>query len=183
MAVRPFDGICPDIHATAYIDPAATVIGRVAIGAHSSLWPGVVVRGDINSIEIGDNTNIQDNSILHVTHESPYYRGAALRVGNAVTVGHGVCLHGCEIEDNCLIGMGSLVLDRARVETGCLLGAGSLVAPGKVIESGWLWLGRPAKKVRRLTDQELEYLSYSARHYAALKDRYGNQAGSPSGAP
>lgn len=172
MAIRPFEDIYPDIAPSAYVDAAATVIGKVAIGADSSLWPGVVARGDVNSIKIGANTNIQDGSILHVTHKSDYFSGAGLVVGDHVTVGHMVCLHGCTVEDNCLIGMGSLLMDGAVVQAGAMLGAGSLVSPGKVLEGGYLWLGRPAKRIRELTDEEREYLSYSAAHYVALKNRH-----------
>ncbi len=172
MPVRSFENFVPDIHPSAYIDEAATVIGLVAVGADSSLWPGVVARGDVNSINIGESTNIQDGSILHVTHNSEFFSGAGLEIGDNVTVGHLVCLHACKIEDNCLIGMGSLVMDGAVVQSGAMLGAGSLVAPGKVLEGGYLWLGRPAKRHRPLTDQEREYLAYSARHYVSLKNRH-----------
>ncbi len=173
MPIRDFESKRPRIAATAYIDPQALVIGDVEIGAHASLWPNVVVRGDVHSIKIGANTNIQDGSILHVSHDSEFAPGGfSLQVGIGVTVGHQVILHGCEIGDNCLIGMGSMVMDGARIEAGTMLGAGSLVGPGKVIEAGYLWHGRPARRVRYLTPDEVRYLTYSSKHYIRLKDRH-----------
>ena len=173
MPIRPFEDYQPSIAESAYIDPAALVIGQVTIGENASLWPNVVARGDIQSINIGANTNIQDGSILHVSHDSQFAPGGfALSVGSGVTVGHMVALHGCVIGDNCLIGMGSMVMDGARIEAGSMLGAGSLVAPGKVIEGGYLWHGRPARRVRVLTEDEQKYLIYSAEHYVRLKNRH-----------
>jgi carbonic anhydrase/acetyltransferase-like protein (isoleucine patch superfamily) len=173
MPVRPFETKHPRIAASAYVDPAAVVIGDVEVGMDASLWPCVVARGDIHSIKIGANTNIQDGSVLHVSHDSEFAHGGfALAVGCGVTVGHMVMLHGCTIEDNCLIGMGSIVMDGARIESGAMLGAGSLVTPGMALEGGYLWLGRPARKVRALTADEQRYLVYSAEHYVRLKDRH-----------
>ena len=149
MPVRSFENHHPRRADSAYIDPQALVISGVDIGADASLWPNVVVRGDVHSIKIGANTNIRDASVLHVSHDSEFAPGGfPLVVGDAVTVGHMAVLHGCTIESNCLIGMGSLVLDGARVQAGTMLGAGSLVGPGKVIEGGHLWHGRPARRVR-----------------------------------
>lgn len=173
MPIRPFEEHLPRIAESAYIDPTALVIGQVEIGADASLWPNVVARGDIQSIKIGENTNIQDGSILHVSHDSQFAPGGfPLSIGSGVTVGHMVALHGCVIEDICLIGMGSMVMDGARVEAGAMLGAGSLVAPGKIIEGGYLWHGRPARRVRALTADEQHYLAYSAKHYVRLKNRH-----------
>lgn len=173
MPVRRFETHTPRIADSAYIDPLALVIGDVEIGANASLWPQVVVRGDIHSIKIGDNTNIQDGSVLHVSHDSEFAPGGfPLVVGRGVTVGHSAVLHGCTIEDGCLIGMGSLVMDGAVIQTGAMLGAGSLVSPGVVVEGGYLWLGRPARRVRPLTAEESRYLRYSAEHYVRLKNRY-----------
>jgi carbonic anhydrase/acetyltransferase-like protein (isoleucine patch superfamily) len=173
MPIRPFESKRPRIAESAYIDPMATVIGAVEIGADASLWPNVVARGDIHSIKIGDNTNIQDGSVLHVSHDSEFAPGGfPLVVGRGVTVGHMVVLHGCTIEDNCLIGMGSIVMDGALVQAGAMLGAGSLVAPGKTIEGGYLWHGRPARRIRLLTANEQRYLTYSAGHYVRLKNRH-----------
>lgn len=178
MTIRSFEHHTPVIDGSAYIDPTALVIGQVEIGAESSLWPNVVARGDIHHIRIGASTNIQDGSVLHVTHDSEFAPGGyPLEIGNAVTVGHMVVLHGCRIEDNCLIGMGSMIMDGAVVQAGAMVGAGSLVAPGKVLEGGWLWVGRPAKQVRPLKEEEIQFLEYSARHYAHLKDRHLAGAG------
>ena len=173
MPIRRFETKHPRIAASAYIDPQALVIGDVEIGADSSLWPNVVVRGDIHFINIGANTNIQDGSVLHVSHDSEFAPGGfPLIVGDGVTVGHMVVLHGCTIESNCLIGMGSIVMDGARVLAGAMLGAGSLVAPGKVLQGGYLWHGRPARQARPLTADEQRYLRYSADHYVRLKNRH-----------
>ena len=174
MSIRPFENLIPCIAASAYIDATALVIGDVEIGADSSVWPLTVIRGDINSIKIGVSTNIQDGSILHVSHDSEYAPGGfPLHVGNGITVGHHVVLHGCEIGDRCLIGMGSVVLDGARIESGAMLAAGSLVAPGKVLEGGFLWRGSPVQRARELTSQERHYLDYSADYYVQLARRHG----------
>lgn len=173
MPIRSFESKQPRIDASAYIDSQALVVGDVEIGADASLWPNVVARGDIQSIKIGVNTNIQDNSVLHVSHDSEFAPGGfPLTIGAGVTVGHMVVLHGCTIEDNCLIGMGSMVMDGALIQAGVMLGAGSLVAPAKHIEGGYLWHGRPARRVRPLTPEEQRYLRYSAEHYVRLKNRH-----------
>lgn len=173
MAIRDFEDILPDIDPSVFVEDSALVIGDVTIGANSSIWPFTIIRGDVNKIRIGENTNIQDNSVLHVTHDGPYNPGGyALKVGNNITVGHRVTLHGCTIEDNCLIGMSVTIMDGAIVHSNNLIGAGSLVAPGKELESGYLWLGNPARKVRALTDKEIESIQYSAQHYVRLKNRY-----------
>ena len=173
MSIRCFEGHAPTIHATVYIDEQAMVGGRVTIGADSSVWPMCVIRGDINSIEIGERTNIQDGSVLHVTHDSEFAQGGMpLVVGSDVTVGHNVILHACTIEDLCLIGMGSVVLDGAVVRKGAMIGAGSLVPPNKELEGGYLYVGSPVKRVRELSEKERRFLKYSAEHYARLKDRH-----------
>lgn len=171
--VRPFDGTHPDIDPSAWIDETALILGEVRIGAESSIWPKVVVRGDIQKIAIGDRSNIQDGSVLHVSHDSEFLPGGApLLVGDEVTVGHNVILHGCELRDRCLIGMGSIVMDRTVVQSHVVLGAGSVVPGGKVLESGYLYVGSPARRVRSLTDQELDYFEYSAQHYVRLARRH-----------
>jgi len=155
------------------VHPRATVIGEVVLGGNSSVWPGAVIRGDVNSIHIGADTNIQDNSVLHVSHKTAADPvGGPLVIGDRVTVGHSVILHACTIEDECLIGMGSIVLDKAVVKKHVLLGAGSLVPEGKILESGHLYLGRPAKAVRPLTAEEIAYFNYSAEHYIRLMRSY-----------
>jgi len=178
--VRAYDGRQPDLGQRIWIDPAATVIGAVRLGDDVSVWPGVVLRGDVNTIEIGARTNIQDATVGHVTHDGPYTPagGIPLIVGQDVTVGHAVVLHACTVGDRCLVGMGSLILDGATLEPDVLLGAGSLVSPGKTLASGWLYRGRPAEPVRRLGEDELEMLRYSAAHYVRLKDRYLNPCAS-----
>lgn len=171
--IRSFEQHHPRIGEDVYIDPGALLIGDVQIGNQSSVWPMTVIRGDINRIEIGERTNIQDGSVLHVTHASPYAtEGFPLFIGDDVTVGHKACLHACRIEHHCLIGMGAIVLDGAHLPPYTLLAAGSLVAPGKTLEGGYLWSGTPAKKNRLLRDKELEYLDYSAKYYAELGKRH-----------
>jgi len=173
MTIRKFEKFTPEIAETAFVDESAVVTGRVSIGANSSIWPMCSVRGDINSISIGECTNIQDGCILHVTHDSEFAPGGAkLEVGNNITVGHNVVLHACTVEDECLIGMGAVVLDGAIIQTGAMIGAGSLVPPGKVLEGGYLWLGSPVKRVRKLSQKETDFLKYSAMHYVKLKDRH-----------
>ena len=173
MTIETYRSIAPRLGRDVYVHPSATVIGDVELGDRVSVWPGVVIRGDVNAIRIGEGTNIQDNSVLHVTHRSAADpRGAPLAVGSRVTVGHGVILHGCEIGDECLIGMGALVMDRAVVQTRVMLGAGSLVPEGKVLEGGWLYVGRPAKAVRRLTEGEIANLRASAARYRELAGEY-----------
>ena len=171
--IRPFEDKTPHIDPTAWVDDTAVVIGDVTLGPGASIWPLCVVRGDIHRIEIGADTNIQDGSVLHVTHDSRFMPGGApLIVHHHVTVGHQVVLHGCEIGDHCLIGIGARVLDRAVIEPRTLLGAGSLVTPGQVLTGGSLWVGAPARRVRALTDRELEYLEYSAANYVRLAQRH-----------
>ena len=173
--IRSFNNINPEIHETAYIDQQSTVIGNVKIGKDSAIWPQVVVRGDINSITIGDRTNIQDGSILHVTHASDFCpSGYSLSIGNDVTVGHSAVIHACTIKDTVLIGMGSIILDGAVINSNCMLAAGALVGSGKELESGFLYVGSPAKKLRELSEREMKFLSYSAKGYVDLKNQYMN---------
>lgn len=173
MTIRVFEDMAPQLADGVYVDEMALVVGDVHIGADSSVWPLSVVRGDVNSIRIGERSNIQDGSVLHVTHcHEANPEGHALHIGNEVTVGHNVVLHGCRIGDSCLIGMGAIVLDGAELRDGVVLGAGSLVPPGKVLEGGYLWLGSPARRARALNEEEIERLSYSAAHYVRLKNRH-----------
>lgn len=173
MSCRAFGDARPQLGPGAWVDDTAVVIGRVNLGADSSVWPLCVLRGDVNSIRIGARTNIQDGSVLHVnqpTEAEP--DGAPLQVGDDVTVGHKVILHGCTIEDGTLIGMGAVVLDRARVCSGALVAAGALVTPGKTLEGGWLWAGQPARAVRELNAGERAMIAHSAAHYVRLAARY-----------
>ena len=171
--VRDFEGQRPRLGQRVYVADQALVIGQVEIGDDSSIWPMTVVRADVKHIRIGARSNIQDGSVLHVTHDSGYHPGGyALAVGSDVTVGHRVILHGCTIGDRSLIGMGATVMDGAVLEPDLILGAGSLVPPGKTLTSGYLWVGSPARRARAITDEEREGLLYSAAHYVRLKDRY-----------
>jgi carbonic anhydrase/acetyltransferase-like protein (isoleucine patch superfamily) len=173
MTIRSFEDYTPEIAESAFVDDSAVVTGNVVIGADSSVWPMCSIRGDIHSIRIGERTNIQDGSILHVTHDSEFAPGGnALSIGNDVTVGHNAVVHACTVEDLCLIGMGSVILDGAIVRKGAMVGAGSLVSPGKEIAGGYLWLGSPAKRVRELTEKEKAFLQYSSSHYVDLKNRH-----------
>ncbi len=171
--IRPYREWNPEFDETVFIDPSAQVIGRTTIGKDSSIWPLVSVRGDVHSIEIGERTNIQDNSVLHVTQPNDTAPdGYPLIIGDEVTVGHGAILHACTIGNRCLIGMGATVLDGAILEDGVLLAAGSLVAPGKKLAGGYLWRGAPAVKARELTDAEIKWLKTSADNYVCLKNEY-----------
>ena len=171
--IREFEGIKPTISANCYIDPSAEVIGDVVIGENSSVWPLTVIRGDVNIIRIGDNTNIQDGSVLHVSHAGEFNpKGAELHIGNQVSVAHKALMHGCRIGDRCMIGMGSIIMDDAIVEDEVMIGAGSLVPPGKRLESGYLFLGNPVKQIREITAREKEFLIYLANHYVQSKQKY-----------
>lgn len=173
MSVRRFMQAYPQIGANTYIDEMAVVIGNVNIGDDSSIWPFASIRGDIHHITIGHRTSIQDGCVLHVTHDSEYHPGGSpLIIGSDVTVGHNVTLHACHISDLCIIGMGSIVLDKVMIEPEVILGAGSLVPPGKTLESGFLWVGSPAVKKRALTEQERAFIRYSAQSYVKLKNNY-----------
>jgi carbonic anhydrase/acetyltransferase-like protein (isoleucine patch superfamily) len=174
MNIRPFQQIFPTLGARVYVDAAACVIGDVVLGDDVSIWPGTVVRGDVNYIRIGDRSNVQDGSVIHVTHDGPYGRpgGFATLIGADVTIGHRAVVHACVIEDACLIGMGSVILDGAVIRKHGFVGAGAVVSPGKTVASGELWLGNPARCVRKLSEKEIEQLYYSAQHYVRLKDKY-----------
>ena len=146
----------------------ATVVGDVRLAKDVGIWFGVTIRGDDSSITIGEGTNVQDNSCIHVDV------GAPLTIGRGVTIGHNVTLHGIEVGDYSLIGMGSIVMDNAVVESRVMIGAGALVAPGKRLESGYLYIGNPCRRARELSEKELAYLRYSAEHYVSLKNRHMN---------
>lgn len=173
MPTSSYLGSAPVLAESVYLHASAQVIGDVRIGRDSSVWCNAVLRGDVNRIVIGECSNIQDLTMGHVSHKNAAKpEGSPLLIGNHVTIGHAVILHGCTIGDECLIGMGSIVMDDAVVERRVMLGAGSLVPPGKVLESGHLYVGRPAVKVRALSDEELAYLKYSAEHYVRVKNNY-----------
>ncbi|WP_202308122.1 gamma carbonic anhydrase family protein [Dryocola clanedunensis] len=174
--LRPFYKISPKTGQRVMLDPSSVVIGDVTLGDDVSVWPLVAIRGDVNHVAIGARSNIQDGSVLHVTHKSSYKpEGNPLIVGEDVTVGHKVMLHGCTIGDRVLVGMGSILLDGVIVEDDVMIGAGSLVPQNKRLESGFLYLGSPVKQVRPLTEAELEGLKYSANNYVRWKDEYLDQ--------
>lgn len=173
MNIRPFQNLNPVIDDSVFIDKTAVIIGDVELGVDVSIWPMSVLRGDVNSIRIGNATNIQDGSILHVSHRhASDPDGGPLIIGKGVTVGHGAILHACLIDDYCLVGMGSTILDKAHMEHHSMLGAGSVLPPGKIIKTGELWVGNPAKKVKDLSQSERDSLEYSAHHYVKLKTLY-----------
>ena len=173
MTIRDFNGISPKIAETAFVDETAVVIGDVTIGADSSIWPMTVARGDVHSITIGERTNIQDASVLHVTHDGKYTPGGyPLIVGDDVTVGHRVTLHACTVGNLCLIGMSATIMDGVVIGDKTIIAAGALVPTGKQLEGGYLYVGAPVKRVRALTDQELESLEYSANHYVKIKNKH-----------
>lgn len=172
-SIRSYKGIAPKIGQDVYIDETAVLVGDIKIGDDSSVWPLVAARGDVNHIHIGQRTNIQDGSVLHVTHknkENP--NGYPLIIGNDVTIGHKVMLHGCTIQDRVLVGMGAIILDNVVVEQEVMIGAGSLVPPNKVLESGYLYVGSPVKQARPLTDKERAFLQKSADNYVQNKNDY-----------
>ena len=173
MTIKAFKNINPRIGEAVYIDDSAVVIGDVTLGDHVSIWPTAVVRGDVERIVIGNDTNVQDGAVLHVSHAGPFTeKGHPLTIGNAVTIGHNATVHACTVGNYCLIGVGAIILDDAVLEDYVMLGAGALVTPGKKLASGFLYVGAPAKQARQLSDAEKEFLEYSAAHYVALKNEY-----------
>ncbi len=173
MSVRTHAGVRPRLGTGVYIDPQACVIGRVILGDDVSVWPMAVLRGDVNTISLGARTNVQDGAVLHVTHDGPYQPGGyALLIGDDVTIGHRATLHGCQIGNRVLVGMGAIVLDGAVVEDEVIIGAGALVPPRARLTTGTLWLGTPARRARAIDARERESLGYSASHYVRVKDEY-----------
>ena len=165
--IRSYRGRTPQIPASAYIDPDAVIIGDVTMGELSSVWPGVVIRGDVNWIRIGARTNIQDGSVLHVMKDTH-----PLVLGDAVTIGHGVILHGCTIESNVLIGMGSILLNGAKIGTGSIVAAGTLVPEGTVVPPGSLFMGHPGKLRRALTPEDQASIEAYAARYIEYSETY-----------
>jgi len=171
--VQAFEQHRPRLGKRVYVADQALVLGQVSLADDVSVWPMTVLRGDVHRIDIGARSNIQDSSVLHVSHDSDYNPGGfALSVGEDVTVGHRVILHGCTVGDRCLIGMGAVVMDGAVIEDDVVLGAGSLVTQGKTLEGGYLWVGSPVRRLRKLSDKQKAGLLYSAQHYVRLKDRH-----------
>jgi carbonic anhydrase/acetyltransferase-like protein (isoleucine patch superfamily) len=167
--LRAFGDHLPELAKDVYVDETALVMGQVQIGSGSSVWPMAVLRGDVNRITVGEKTNIQDGTIVHVTHDGPFTPGGFDTViGDHVTIGHRAIIHACRIGDRCLIGMGAIIMDGAELQHEVILAAGALVPPGKVLQSGYLYVGSPVKQVRPLTEKEKQHLSYSADYYATL---------------
>ena len=178
--ILPFGNLVPTIAGDAFIAANATVIGDVEIGALSGIWFGCVVRGDGNSIRIGERTNIQDGTVIHVNAERDGGRGAVgwrTTIGSDITVGHMALLHACTLEDGAFVGMKAVVMDGCVVEGQGMVAAGALLTPGKRVRKGELWAGSPAKLMRQMSAVEFEYLTYSARHYVELAAAYRRQGG------
>ena len=170
--IRPFRGVTPRIDPTAFVAETAAVIGDVEIGPGASIWYGCVLRGDINRIRVGRNTNIQDGTVVHVNHDRVGDGGMPTHIGDDVTIGHMALIHACTLEDRAFIGMGAVVMDGAVVESGAMVAAGALVTPRKVVKSGELWAGRPARFLRKLREAEAAEGPYIAKHYAELGAAY-----------
>ncbi|NGN99931.1 gamma carbonic anhydrase family protein [Grimontia sp. S25] len=171
--LRSYKGIFPTVGERVYLDPSSVLVGDITLGDDASIWPLVAARGDVNHIRIGQRSNIQDGSVLHVTHknkENP--EGYPLIIGDDVTVGHKVMLHGCTIGNKVLVGMGAIVLDGAVIEDEVMVGAGSLVPPGKRLESGFLYVGSPVKQARPLKEAERAFLQKSSDNYVVTKNEY-----------
>lgn len=173
LSIRSFQGNTPHLGDRVYVDPQSAVIGNVTLEDDVSVWPMAVIRGDVNKIHIGKACSIQDGAILHVTHDGPFTPGGQpLILGQGVTVGHKAVLHGCTVDEYCLIGMGALLLDEVHAQHHVMIAAGSVVPPGKRLQTGYLYLGNPARAFRPLSEKEMEQLEYSAAHYVRLKNRY-----------
>ena len=165
--IRPYQGVTPTIPATCYVDASAQIIGDVVLGEHASVWMNTVLRGDVHSIRVGAYSNIQDNSVLHGMKKL-----YGVFVGEYVTVGHSVVLHGCTVEDRCLVGMGSIILNGAVIGAGSIIGAGTLIPEKTIIEPGSLWVGSPGKFRRKLDEKDQEMILRYANNYLGYKDSY-----------
>ncbi|KAB7624287.1 gamma carbonic anhydrase family protein [Alkalilimnicola sp. S0819] len=171
--LEPFDGITPSHPASAWVHDSAVLIGDVELGEDCSVWPLVVIRGDVNYVRIGARSNVQDGTVIHVAHKGPYNpTGFPTLVGEDVTIGHKAVVHACTIGNRVLVGMGAVIMDGAEVGDDCIIGANALVPPGKKLAGGHLYVGSPVKAARALSDEEKEQLRYSAAHYVRLKNRY-----------
>lgn len=181
MPLSSYLNTTPVLGERVFLHPSCQVIGDVTIGDDSSIWCNTVLRGDVNRIVIGRGSNVQDLTMGHVSHKTADKpEGSPLIIGDYVTVGHSVILHGCTIGDECLIGMGSIIMDDVVIPDKVMIGAGSLVSPGKQLTSGMLYMGRPAKAVRALTEDEIAHLRHSAENYMQVKDNYLNEAATQS---
>lgn len=170
--ILPYQGKLPTIDAECFIAPNATIIGDVVIGKGTNVWFNVVIRGDVHEIRIGENTNIQDGTIVHVTSGK-----FGTYIGSGITIGHGAVLHACTLEDNCFVGMGATILDGAVVESGAMVAAGAVVTPGKRVKSGELWAGNPAKMMRELKPEDTAFFPRSAENYVKLAAQYRAEIG------
>ncbi|MBL0710133.1 MAG: gamma carbonic anhydrase family protein [Colwellia sp.] len=174
--LRPYKGVFPNVKDSNYIDHSAVLVGDITLADDVSIWPLVAARGDVNTITIGARTNVQDGTVLHVTHknkENP--EGYPLIIGKDVTIGHKCMLHGCTLGDRVLVGMGTIILDNSIIEDEVFIGAGSLVPPNKTLVSGYLYVGNPVKQVRPLKDSEMAFLKKSALNYVNMKNNYLNE--------
>jgi carbonic anhydrase/acetyltransferase-like protein (isoleucine patch superfamily) len=165
--IRSYKGTSPTIPASCYVDPSAQILGDVVLGEHSSVWMNAVLRGDVHSIRVGAHSNVQDCSVLHGMKEQ-----YGVSVGEYVTVGHSVTLHGCVVEDRCLIGMGSIILNGARIGAGSIIAAGTLIPEKTIVEPGSLWMGSPGKFRRQLNEKDQESILRYARNYLGYKESY-----------
>lgn len=165
--IYSYQGVLPSIDGSAFIAPSADIIGNVKIGKESGVWFNCTVRGDVNEIRIGERTNIQDNTVIHVAE-----LGQGTYLGDNITIGHAALLHACTIEDDAMVGNQACVMDGCLIETGAFVAAGALVTPGKVVRSGEVWAGSPAKKLRDVNDKDLEFFKVNAERYARLAQTY-----------
>lgn len=173
MTIRTYQGVTPKLAAGVFVDPTAVVIGDVELGENVSVWPMVVIRGDMNAIRIGRATSVQDGAVLHITHASDYNPGGfALIIGEEVTIGHKAILHGCTLGNRILVGMGAIVMDGVTVEDEVIIAAGALVPPNKKLRSGYVYAGNPARELREITEKERSFFSYSAANYVALQTKH-----------
>jgi carbonic anhydrase/acetyltransferase-like protein (isoleucine patch superfamily) len=173
VTIRHYKEEYPKFDETVYIDNSAVIVGKVELGKDASIWPLVAARGDVNFIKIGERSNVQDGTVLHVTRISKSNpTGFPLIIGDDVTVGHKCMLHGCTLGNRILVGMGAIIMDGVVVKDDVFIGAGALIPPNKTLESGYLYVGNPARQVRKLKDPELQFLKQSAGNYVKLKDEY-----------
>ncbi|HKM14896.1 MAG TPA: gamma carbonic anhydrase family protein [Marinospirillum sp.] len=173
MTIRTYQGFTPKLAAGVFVDPTAVVLGDVELGENVSVWPMVVIRGDMNAIRIGKATSVQDGAVLHITHASDYNPdGFALIIGEEVTIGHQAILHGCTLGNRVLVGMGAIVMDGVVVEDEVIIAAGALVPPNKKLRTGYVYAGNPARELREITEKERRFFSYSAANYVALQAKH-----------
>lgn len=172
-----YRNILPKIDNSSFIADSARISGDVTIGKNSGIWYGTVIRGDVAKIKIGNYSNIQDNSVIHVTRPNHAYNktgdaGGPTIIGNYVTIGHSAIIHACIIEDYCFIGMGAIIMDLAKIESGAMIAAGAVITSGKIVKSGQIWAGNPGKYLRDLTQKEKDYIKISAENYWELAQEY-----------